>query len=326
MSRDPKISEIFYYFEKHTTVASGRTVGRKIGVVQEILCKKLLQTSLAVRDCIIYEPRLTGISGAHHKVEFVLFQPVCAIELAPGQEHELLPDLTVTVVKTHPAKRTAKIVLAGETEKGGTVKAGKLIKVSDYIPGNHQIIKTVSVTNDKVRFSVLDPHKPIASIESKRVGAQRFSGSEKLGSGIQTIEKAKQASLVAIDFDLRYNATLLAQTPVKENRLFKSFVVLGNGVHWTDNDLAILGTYVDYTYLATDKAIVRYADFVRNLATQKKADFLKFFMAYFKGTTKTPDDLFTVSPDDFVVVCPKGSVPLLTAVENQIKPYEVTTL
>lgn len=35
--RDPRISEIFYYFEEHTDIASGRTVGRKIGVIQEII-------------------------------------------------------------------------------------------------------------------------------------------------------------------------------------------------------------------------------------------------------------------------------------------------
>jgi hypothetical protein len=57
--------------------------------------------------------------------------------------------------------------------------------------------------------SVLDSEVPLASLESKRVGAQRFSGSDALGSGIQTIEKAKQTSLVAIDFDLQFNETML---------------------------------------------------------------------------------------------------------------------
>lgn len=43
--RDPRISEIFYYFERHTSITSGRTVGRKIGVVQEIICMSLLLSS-----------------------------------------------------------------------------------------------------------------------------------------------------------------------------------------------------------------------------------------------------------------------------------------
>jgi hypothetical protein len=63
-ARDPRISEIFYYFESHTDIATGRTVGRKIGVIQEIIIKKFLLTEPSIRDCLIYEPRLRGKSGA----------------------------------------------------------------------------------------------------------------------------------------------------------------------------------------------------------------------------------------------------------------------
>ena len=68
MAHDPRISKIFYYFEKHTTIASGRTVGRKIGVVQEILCKKLLMMSERIRDSIIFEPKIHGLL-VRHKVD-----------------------------------------------------------------------------------------------------------------------------------------------------------------------------------------------------------------------------------------------------------------
>ena len=33
MKRDPKISDIFYYFQEHTNIANGRTAGRKIGTM-----------------------------------------------------------------------------------------------------------------------------------------------------------------------------------------------------------------------------------------------------------------------------------------------------
>ena len=65
--RDPSISEIFYYFETHTDIVNGRTVGRKIGVIQEILIKKFLLTSQRIRDCLIYEPRLRGKSRAQSR-------------------------------------------------------------------------------------------------------------------------------------------------------------------------------------------------------------------------------------------------------------------
>ena len=179
------------------------------------------------------------------------------------------------------------------------------------------------MTAGAARIVALDPIRAVASIESKRVGAQRFSGSEQLGSGIQTIEKAKQASLVAIDFDLGFNGQLLTQGPHERKRQFRSFVILGNGVHWTDHDLKILATYVDYTYLAVDAAILRYAEFVRGLAAKKNLDFFKFFMAYFNGMTKTPPDPFTVSAADFTPVRPSDAESLQITVERQIEDYPV---
>jgi hypothetical protein len=99
-------------------------------------------------------------------------------------------------------------------------------------------------------------------------------------------------------------------------------VVLGNGVHWTDQDLAVLATYVDYTYQVADAAVVRYAEFVRRLAAKEEADFLQFFMRYFKGMTKTPPDNFTaVSDVDFLPIRPGNAGAFLNAVERQIQPY-----
>jgi hypothetical protein len=319
MARDTRISDIFYYFEQHTTIASGRTVGRKIGVVQEILCKKLLMMSEAVQDCIIYEPKIQGRSGATHKVEFFLFQPTVVAQVATGRTCEIGDGFSVTVRKSDVVSQTAQVAFAGHVKKRGTVSAGMTLKV----PNTSCVVKFVKVDSAGLRMSVLDMHNPVASIESKRVGAQRFSGSDKLGSGIQTIEKAKQASLVAIDFDLKYNNILLAQNIDKSRRLFKSFVVLGNGVHWTAQDLAILETYVDYTYLAADAAIVRYAEFVRGLAETQKIDFFKYYMGYFKGMTKTAPDAFVVTGDDFRAIRPTDATPFLSAVEGQILPYEI---
>ena len=68
MKRDERISDIFYYFEKYTSIASGRTAGRKIGTIQEILVRKLLHTDKRVTRAVVYEPRVPGRSGATHKV------------------------------------------------------------------------------------------------------------------------------------------------------------------------------------------------------------------------------------------------------------------
>lgn len=314
---DPRISKIFYYFEKHTNIASGRTVGRKIGLVQEILCKKLILQSQKVRDSVIFEPKVKGHSGATHKVEFVLFQPLKCLVMPQGVPAEIVPGLNVMVKKITGDKVQLQLETSAK-QVTATVQAGHaLVNKEGKSLAADALIRIPEITADGVRLVALDIFKPIASIESKRVGAQRFSGSDKLGSGIQSIEKAKQASLVAIDYDLAFNPLLLTQGEHSRERVFRSFAILGNGVHWTDHDLRILETYIDYTYLAADEAIIRYADYVRKIAEQKGQDFFKFFMAYFNGMTKTPADSFTVSASDFVPLRPKADCSKATAAERR---------
>ncbi|HYV81881.1 MAG TPA: hypothetical protein VE931_00120 [Pyrinomonadaceae bacterium] len=89
IERDPRISEIFYRLAEFTDTQSGRTMGRKIGVIQEIVCRKLLMQSQKLADSILFEPWLMGASGAEHKVEFVFFQPTVAMNLKPGEKHTL---------------------------------------------------------------------------------------------------------------------------------------------------------------------------------------------------------------------------------------------
>lgn len=330
---DPRISEIFYYFEEHTDIKNGRTVGRKIGVIQEILVKKLLVQEQRIRDCMVYEPRLRGRSGATHKVEFVLFQPLLVAAIPAGRSVRLRPpELQVTVKKADHERGTARVgVLVGGGETTATLRVDQNLSVEALLDGIPRtiFIKLVQFDGVVARVAVLDGGRPLASLESKRVGAQRFSSTDQLGSGIQTIEKAKQTSLVAIDFDIQYNAVMLASSSEEHVRPFRSFALLGNGVHWTDHDLSVLATYVDFTFLVRDTAIIRYADYVRAKADVAGQRFFNFFMAYFNGMTKTPADSFSVSEADFQLLRPlKGPFKgkgLAELVLMQIPAYKVAT-
>jgi hypothetical protein len=327
--RDPRISEIFYYFERHTSISSGRTVGRKIGVIQELMCKRLLLNSELIRDSMIYEPRIEGFSGAKHKVEFVLFQPLEVLELEAGQQlgSAEVEGLSLSVSKVDTVRKSAAISLTYADRKVRcTVSTDKIITSKNprqLLESDNLQIKAWIRNDGSVRLAILDRANPVASIESKRVGAQRFSGTEKLGSGIQTIEKAKQASLVAVDFDLKYNGTAMAIEGRDAARPYRSFVILGNGVHWTDHDSAVLDTYVDYTYCVRDSAIVRYAEYVRRKAELAGEDFFPYFMAYFKGLTNTAADDFEVHDSDFVPLRPSDAAPLQDVLKKQFVGYPV---
>ena len=111
-----------------------------------------------------------------------------------------------------------------------------------------------AVDGESASVVVFDYSQLLASLESKRVGAQRFASTDTLGSGIQTIEKAKQSALVAIDLDLKYNDTLKVLAQPGEPRSCLNALVLGNGVHWTAKDKMVLGTYLDYTFLVGDQS------------------------------------------------------------------------
>ncbi len=108
--RDPRISDIFYYFEKHTTFASGRTVGRKIGVVQEIILRRYLEQSETLRRRMYLEQSLTGRSGASHKVEFSWYSmssvEVCVGDQIPGSDG-------LRVSKIDHTKRRISVISGG---------------------------------------------------------------------------------------------------------------------------------------------------------------------------------------------------------------------
>lgn len=302
--RDERISEIFYFFEALTTLASGRTVGRKIGVVQEVILRWYLEGSEQLRRRMYFEQLLEGRSGASHKVEFSWFAISPHEGVGVGDELDDAAGLTIVAID----EVAERVRIGGPWGGSGvwlgvgkpTPRSGPLRAHLDV----HELDLRVLSCENGVDLDTVDKSKLLASLESKRVGAQRFSSSEKLGSGIQTIEKAKQASLVAIDLDLRHNGSVKPlEEAAGEDKSTISIVALGNGVHWTAKDRAVLGTYVDYTYLVKDSAIIRYAEFVQELADEDD-DFLDFFMSYFQGMTKQERDDFGVDDDDFEIVAP----------------------
>lgn len=294
------------------------------------MCKQLLLNSELVRDSMIYEPKIQGFSGATHKVEFVLFQPLEVLEMKMGQQLDSaeVEGLSLTVSNVDLERKSAAISLTYEGQKVRfTIFTDKIIASKNprqLLEPDDLQIKAWIRDDQSVRLTILNLANPVASIESKRVGAQRFAGTEKLGGGIQTIEKAKQASLVAVDFDLKYNGTAMAIGGRDTVRPYRSFVILGNGVHWTDHDLSVLDAYVDYTYLVHDSAIIRYAEYVREKAELVGEDFFPYFMSYFRRLTNTVADDFEVRSSDFVSVRPNNSAALQDVLKKQFLSYPVS--
>jgi putative transposon-encoded protein len=313
------ISPLYYFFRALLEVkeGGGRTAGRKFGVVQEIVVRKLLEQSALVDERMLFERRLPGFSGALHKVEFILYGlkkrvPVGGTIRVRGLEVNYL-SYEDGVSKVHWR------VPADSKFKSATIKSRSTITLSlakELVARNIALL----LPPGKSVISLLDTSDVLASIESKRVGAQIFVGSEKLGSGIQTIEKAKQTSLVAIDADLKFNKVIrpivIRDGADPETRRFISIVTLGNGVHWTAHDHNIFRTYVDHTYLVRDEVMMNYGKFVKKLAEKAGVPVPKFFMGYFDGMTIARPDAFVVDDGDLSVIEPADDVRPINAILN----------
>lgn len=312
-TRDTRISDTFYHFEELTNLGSGRTVGRKIGVVQEIVLRKYIEQSDALKRRMYLEQKLEGISGASHKVEFSWY----AIDPVAVKANEKIGSTGLNLLRVSPDKTSVVLQLGTKTRtvkiESPEIKTGP---IRSHLNSLGLDLRLRSIEKDRVHFDIVDRTSLLASLESKRVGAQRFSGSEKLGSGIQTIEKAKQASLVAIDLDLKVNGTVKPLQDSNADKQLLSFVALGNGVHWTEKDKAVLGTFVDFTYLVPDKSIIRYAEYVKAKAPAN-ADIMKHFMDYFKGMTVQVEDDFQVFDDDFEIIVPTDEARSLKEILEQ---------
>ncbi len=305
MEKDPRISEIFYYFEEHSNVQNNRTIGRKIGVLQEVMLRKYLETSYEIRRRMLIETLVEGLSGAKHKIEFVIYEIADELNLEVGKPQAYGGvEMTLQAVSSHNAtiglrwndastgsssKCTAKLSIE---DTFGAAKA------RDLFAAEGVLVKLRGTADSGAQLTLLDLQKVIASVESKRVGAQRFADSDKLGAGIQTIEKAKQTALVAVDLDLRINGNLKKQRDEDELAAYLSIVVVGNGVHWELKSRKVLGTYVDAGFLIKDDSIIRYCDYVKKKASLAGVPFMTFFNAYFPGLTKMTVDDFEVSNSD----------------------------
>ncbi len=325
MAQNPQISSIFYYFESVSTLANGRSLGRKIGVMQEVLLRKYLMQSPLLAERLFIERSLHGFSKATHKMEFLVARVVDRIKLRAATPY-LYGGIEMHFIKLKD--QGAEVELRWED-------ADKIIKCKALMAFNESwkqkvallrfdregvVVRLVKWTEDEIEIVLLEHKTPLAAIESKRVGAQRFSATDQLGAGIQTIEKAKQAALVAIDADLKWNKSLKAFGSADIARPYLSVVVLGNGVHWEAKSRHVLTTYVDQVFLVHDSTIIRYCEFVKEKSQAAGKDFLPFYMSYFPGLTKMQEDGFNVSDADFHSLTGEKR-PLLEVLESHIKQF-----
>jgi len=302
----------------------GHVLGRKIGVIQEIMIWKLLRSSELVRQRVLGEIWVAGKSGARHKVEFVLLSNILSTCVTTGDVLDLKTrNLTIDVgeideehvqVKIPEISEVPCVIYVSELNGVGIPK-----KYRQALDDLSIAIKVLEVKNGKARLCVLNLSDPLVDIESKRVGIEETKG--ELLVGPQSIEKAKQTALVAIDLRRKYGRAWKYNHEM--GRLI-SIAVLGNGASWKQKDLAILSEYMDYTAVIRDNSVVRYVKWVISQNKDSTISPDKALLGHFKGTKSTPLDAFQVRPDDFETIHPKSGDGklLLEIIEEHIRKQE----
>jgi hypothetical protein len=314
----------------------GHKIGRKVGDMLELVVMAKIYADKDLSKRIVYEPKLLGATGAGHKVEFAFFEsdqsPVdgkpfgfieCKKVGVEVTKHSLTKDgllvLSLNEVLKIPLTR-AWMVHDLHFELSVTDISDAGIEVSTQATSlqpnritlvPQQNIKLV-VTEDGV-LHILGPEDSLRQIpgivrickylrfEAIKGGSSTWSLWDCL-TGPQTIEKAKQASLVAMDVRKRVDGQWGRDDLTEEQKTITSILVLTEASHWEEKSRKVITLCVDHTIIIPDEIIVEaFKIFEKEFGTTamlnviKKSEYLsneKVRLALSKLLSKFPDKLF----------------------------------
>ena len=268
----------------------GHQIGRKIGDMLELLTLGVIYKKSDLKKHLITEGKLTGYSSANHNVEFCFFQN-------PKDEENLFGAIECKCVGVETTK-SKSITLKNPGEFFNINLSGKWTSFSTNVACTIKDISTTSVeillTNSagdavptiyslsvgqNIKL-ILDEHNnficttpncedmltevPQIIRICKIIELSKISNNSCIFNlyncipGPQTIEKAKQASLVAIDLRKKID-NIWNKTDLPSEQKKMTFIhVICEASHWGNKSKDIISTYIDYNLIVPD-AIMIYA-------------------------------------------------------------------
>ncbi|MCR4913465.1 MAG: hypothetical protein K5983_06975 [Lactobacillus sp.] len=274
----------------------GHQIGRKIGDMLEILTMGALYQNNQLKDRLSVEEKLEGYTTAGHKVEFGFFNEINgsrelfgAIECkCVGVEETTSGKNNKHLRKLHNSEKfsidfsgrwqtapitfefkvdkildnsSAKVAIRANSnpklERDFTFKVGENIKViidensnclATTVNGNMiDEIPTIIRTCKTIRFQGIDKDTAIFALYDCLTGPQ-------------TIEKAKQASLVAMDLRKKIDGAWgKEEVPVGKKHM--TFVhVLCEFSHWEEKSRNVIKTCIDHNVIVPDAIIIKAFD------------------------------------------------------------------
>ena len=283
------ISGVFKYIEGYHKM--GHQIGRKVGDMLEliVLAKIYSDPELAAR--LIVEPKIYGETGAGHKVEFGFFEDFIKSPKKPFGIIEC-KKVGVEVTKNIATKDSLLKIAQGESifnetspswfkqENKAFIKLTVLSIEDDVVKISIEsnTAETTEVTASKggtFKFAITEDSKVHALSPSSDLrnidGVVRFCRLFKLENitegvsswgiydcltGPQTIEKAKQASLVAMDARKLVDGKWGKDDLAEEEKSLLSILVLTESSHWEIKSRKVITTCIDHNLIVPDEIVV----------------------------------------------------------------------
>jgi len=280
-----------------------KAAGRAIGTLQEILAYSVLHHyELDSRTYLEYPLPEQGLEEVTHEVEFSIHPKVGerGAEIS-GRKHEnaTLSDLDASSLYDSKANRLKKPTLVHHDDDGwDRIRTNPgLLKQDDLKNWEYDSIPIAYYNNGNKKIVLLDP-QPIGFIECKRVGLE-----EGTTSGPQTIEKAKQATLVAFrtsrlqkiitsdgkkgllidddhvevgNFEELWEDTLSEGDPEELRGVVRSVLFFSNHGNWYPQDnegkgVKMIKSSFDWAVWVEDEGLIELIEFVLNDTDMRNA-------------------------------------------------------
>lgn len=266
----------------------GYQIGRKVGDMLEILTMGVIYQNINLKTHLNTEGKLEGYTSAGHKVEFGFFNDphkksglFGAIECKCVGVEET--KLTSGHIKTISCNESFDITMSGQWMNNSITAKIKLISVNS----NNIVIEiTNSSDNRKQKLSlsvgdniklIVDEHEtflntsPHGDMLTEIPGIIRICKTIKFDSinnnfckftlwncltGPQTIEKAKQASLVAMDLRKKVDGQWGKEDVSQDTKKMTFIHVLCEFSHWEEKSRNVIKTCIDHNLVIPDEILI----------------------------------------------------------------------
>lgn len=285
----------------------GHQIGRKIGDMLEILTMGSIYNNEDLKKHLATEGKLEGYTSAEHKVEFGFFDD-------PKKKKNLFGAIECKCVGVEETKATSGHTQTLKVGDSFDILFNphwleEQIKVTITLKEIHDTSATVELTNtqddrchtilipieNNIKL-IIDEHQkflnttPNGDMLTEIPSIIRMCKTVKLKSisktdctftlwncltGPQTIEKAKQASLVAMDLRKKTDGCWGKEDLTEDKKTFTFIHVLCEFSHWEEKSRNVIRTCIDHNLLIPDAILIHaFNSFEGKFGTADMRDFI----------------------------------------------------